>query len=352
MEKTNDYFKQRNIECIRKMRILQQDLPAFCREYFVGIENSTSALTRLNYAYDLRIFFYYVTKFLSIFSGKTPQTFTIDDLKKITTTNLESFVDFLSYYEFNGQTYTNENKGKARKLSSVRAMFKYFFNKEYIPSNVSAKITMPKIHEKEIIRLESNEVVDILNVAENGSSHMTKQQQSYHEITRIRDTALLTLFLGTGIRISECVGMNINDIDFNINGFTITRKGGARVILYFSDEVGDALKDYLKERLANDKVAKDETALFLSLQNKRISTRAVQNIVQKYSRIVSPLKKISPHKLRSTYGTSLYRETGDIYVVAEVLGHRDVNTTKKHYAAMSDDIRRAAARKVVLRKDN
>ncbi len=231
-------------------------------------------------------------------------------------------------------------------------MFKYFFNKEYLPTNVSAKITMPKIHEKEIIRLESDEVVDILNVAENGSSHLTPQQVAYHEITHIRDTALLTLFLGTGIRISECVGLNVNDIDFNVNGFTVTRKGGARVILYFSDEVADALRAYLKERATNEKIPKDEPALFLSLQNKRISTRAVQNIVYKYSRIVSPLKKISPHKLRSTYGTSLYRETGDIYVVAEVLGHRDVNTTKKHYAAMSDDIRRAAARKVVLRKDN
>ncbi|UKI51634.1 MAG: tyrosine-type recombinase/integrase [Clostridium sp.] len=144
----------------------------------------------------------------------------------------------------------------------------------------------------------------------------------------------------------------MNDIDFNVNGFTITRKGGARVILYFSDEVADALKAYLKERSENKKVPKDEQALFLSMQNKRLSTRAIQNIVQKYSRIVSPLKKISPHKLRSTYGTSLYRETGDIYVVAEVLGHRDVNTTKKHYAAMSDDIRRAAAKKVTLRKDD
>ena len=139
-------------------------------------------------------------------------------------------------HEYNGKTYTNENKGKARKLSSVRAMFKYFYNKEYLPSNVSAKITMPKIKDKEIIKLEANEVSDILNVAENGSSCLTKHQEAYHEVTHIRDTALLTLFLGTGIRISECVGLNVNDIDFNVNGFTITRKGGARVILYFSDE--------------------------------------------------------------------------------------------------------------------
>ena len=151
--------------------------------------------------------------------------------------------------------------------------------------------------------------------------------------------------------------LKIENMEFASPVVTVFGKVGAAIeghkgLLYFSDEVADALKAYLKERSENKKVPKDEQALFLSMQNKRLSTRAIQNIVQKYSRIVSPLKKISPHKLRSTYGTSLYRETGDIYVVAEVLGHRDVNTTKKHYAAMSDDIRRAAAKKVTLRKDD
>lgn len=351
MDKTNDYFKQRNINCIRKIRELLDELPYFCREYFIGIEHNTSPLTRLNYAYDLRIFFWFLTNNIPIFQGKEPAEFTIDLLKKVTTTHLEMFIDYLSYYTYKGKIYTNENKGKARKISSVRAMFKYFFNKEYLPANVAAKIKMPKIHEKEIIRLESDEVENILNVAENGSNYLTPHQEAYHEITHTRDTALLTLFLGTGIRISECVGLNVSDIDFNVNAFTITRKGGARVILYFSDEVAKALKAYLAERASNAKIPKNESALFLSMQNKRLSTRAIQNVVKKYSRIISPLKNISPHKLRSTYGTSLYRETGDIYVVAEVLGHRDVNTTKKHYAAMSDDIRRAAAKKVVLRKD-
>lgn len=71
---------------------------------------------------------------------------------------------------------------------------------------------------------------------------------------------------------------------------------------------------------------------------------------EKYAKEVTPLKKITPHKLRSTYGTALYQETDDIYLVAEVLGHSDVNTTRKHYAAMSDTRRRQAAGKVVLRE--
>ncbi|MBQ9715944.1 MAG: tyrosine-type recombinase/integrase, partial [Clostridia bacterium] len=160
------------------------------------------------------------------------------------------------------------------------------------------------------------------------------------------------LMLGTGIRVSECVGLNLDDIDFKINGISITRKGGNQVVLYFSDEVKLALVEWLEERERNNKVDPSEQALFLSLQNKRISVRAVQKLVKKYAKITTPLKKITPHKLRSTYGTALYRETQDIYIVADVLGHRDVNTTKKHYAAISDDIRREAALKVKLHKDD
>lgn len=87
------------------------------------------------------------------------------------------------------------------------------------------------------------------------------------------------------------------------------------------------------------------------MQKKRIGVRAVEKLVKKYASQVTTLKKISPHKLRSTYGTTLYRETGDIYLVADVLGHSDVNTTKKHYAQQSDDNRRRAARIVKLREE-
>ena len=140
-----------------------------------------------------------------------------------------------------------------------------------------------------------------------------------------------------------------NDIDFNNSSFKITRKGGNEVVLYFSDEVKSALLNWLEERNHIETIDKNEKALFLSLQRKRITPRAVENLVKKYALAIAPLKKISPHKLRSTYGTNLYRETQDIYIVADVLGHKDVNTTKKHYAAISEDIRRNASTKVKLR---
>jgi site-specific recombinase XerD len=87
------------------------------------------------------------------------------------------------------------------------------------------------------------------------------------------------------------------------------------------------------------------------MQRKRITVKAVENLVKKYSKMVTNVKNITPHKLRSTYGTNLYRETGDIYLVADVLGHKDVNTTRRHYAQIEDDRRREAAKHVHLREE-
>jgi site-specific recombinase XerD len=207
---------------------------------------------------------------------------------------------------------------------------------------------MPKIHQKPIIRLESSEVIKMLEMAESGEQ-LTESQKRFHKASALRDVAILTLFLTTGIRVSELVGLNISDIDFNANSFRVTRKGGNEVILYFGEETKKALLNYINERKAKADYALI-SPLFLSIQNKRLCVRAVENLVKKYARIITPLKKISPHKLRSTYGTMLYQETGDIYMVADVLGHKDVNTTKKHYAEITDENRRQAAKYVRLRK--
>ena len=343
------FYDKRNLHNLEKIEYLKDDLPPFVDDYFLGIENQTSTLTRLNYAYDLRIFFDYIVK--KVFKNKTVRDLTLADLENISSSDIERFLSYLSHYEYNGSHENCNERAKARKLSTIRAMFKYFFKKERISVDNAAKVTMPKLHDKEIIRLEVNEVVDLLNCAESGDG-MTQHQRAFHEKTRIRDIAILTLFLGTGIRISELVGLNNDDIDFTTNSFKVTRKGGNQAILYFSDEVADALTRYIAFKEDDKNTPRGEPALFLSLKMQRISIRAVENLVKKYSRIVTPLKKISPHKLRSTYGTQLYRETNDIYIVADVLGHKDVNTTKKHYAAISEDLRRAVAGKVRLREDN
>ena len=260
------------------------------------------------------------------------------------------FLSYFSHYRFRDKYLSCDERAKARKLSAVRAMFKYFFNKGLISVDNSAKVPTPKLHDKEIIRLNKNEVAQLINVAETGAG-LTRHASGYHNKTKVRDTAILTLFLGTGIRISELVGLDNDSFDFKENSFVVTRKGGNRAILFFSDEVKFALQEYITEKNNDSKVPADEPAFFLSMQYKRINVRSVEILVKKYSKIISPLKKITPHKLRSTYGTRLYNETGDIYIVADVLGHRDINTTKKHYAAITLDNRKKAADKVTLRGD-
>ncbi len=344
------YYTERNDNVTSRLRDIKQELPYFCSEFFVGVENQTTPLTRLNYAYDLRVFFHFLCEKIPEFHHRHPKQISLMDVNTITPTDIEQFMEYLSLYEFNGKTYRNNEKAKSRKLSTLRSFFSYYFKKEKLQRNVTDMVDLPKLHEKEIVRLEVNEVTELLDMAETGYA-LSPTQQAFHRHTNSRDYAILALMLGTGIRVSECVGLDVDDIDFEINGFRVVRKGGSQTVLYFSNEVAQALKNYMQDRSQIEDLPPTERALFLSLQKKRISTRAVQNLVKKYSSLVTPLKKISPHKLRSTYGTNLYHETQDIYVVADVLGHKDINTTKKHYAAMSEDIRREAAKKVKLRKE-
>lgn len=346
--KEKSYFEQREISCIKRLDAIVEELPYFVKDFFVGVELRTSALTRLNYAYDLRVFFDFLTK--KVFKGKSIESIELNDLAKLEAFDFEYFLSYLSHYEINGKNERCTESGKARKLSTLRAFYKYFFNRNALPANTPSKVSMPKIHEKEIIRLDTNdkvdEISDMLYTVETGQG-LNKRQLSYHNNTKIRDAAIVTLFLGTGIRISELVGLNVEDIDFNTNSFVVTRKGGNRAVLYFNDEVASALHDYIDTRNLDED--KKENALFLSLQNKRICVRSVQELVKKYAKIASPLKKITPHKLRSTFGTNLYKQTGDIYVVADCLGHKDVNTTKKHYAAITEDVRKKAASSMIIK---
>ena len=350
MENTKNYHDEQNNLNTLKMRAVLQTLPSFCKSFFRGINDSTSSRTRLAYAYDLRVFFEYMHENNSVCKKMEITDFPLSILDDIGREDIEEYMEYISYYIKDGKEITNDERGKKRKLSALKSFYNYYYCAELIKTNPAALVSLPKIHEKEIVRLDPDEVAILLDNVEDGDK-LTKKQQSFHNKTKVRDTALMTLLLGTGIRVSECVGLDINDVDFKNNGIKIRRKGGYETVVYFGDEVCGALLDYMAERKHIIPMSGHEEALFLSLQNRRISVRAVENLVKKYAQTVTTLKKITPHKLRSTYGTTLYKETGDIYLVADVLGHKDVNTTRKHYAAQEEDRRRMAAKAVKLRED-
>ncbi|MDE5909405.1 MAG: tyrosine-type recombinase/integrase [Lachnospiraceae bacterium] len=349
MENSKNYHDEQNNLNTLKMREVVATLPSFSKQFFRGIQEYTSSRTRLAYAYDLRVFFEFIHSNNSACAKMDIVDFPLSILDQIAREDIEEYLDYITYYIKDGKEYSNNERGKKRKLAALKSFYNYFFCAELIKTNPAALVPLPKQHEKEIIRLDADEVAILLDQVEEGE-HLTKTQLKYHNKTKIRDIALLTLLLGTGIRVSECVGLDINDVDFKNNGIKIRRKGGYETVVYFSEEVADALSDYLEKRYHTIPLEGHENALFLSIQNRRITVRAVENLVKKYTSHVTGLKKITPHKLRSTYGTALYRETGDIYLVADVLGHKDVNTTRKHYAALEDNRRRMAAKAVHLRE--
>lgn len=347
------YSEQLQQEYLILIRDILSKLPLFCSDFFRGIEPRTSVRTRLGYAYDLKCFFEFIISDVDEFKKiSEPRKFSLDDVQKITPVHIERFLEYTTLYVSSDTKteLTNSEKGKGRKLAALRSMYKYLIKNKSIYVNPAALVDTPKIHEKPIVRLEANEVADLLDLIESGEK-LTSSQKKYHEINKTRDLALIGLLLGTGMRVSEGVGIDIKDIDFENNSVKVTRKGGNQVILYFPDEVKNFLEIYTDYRKSIIAESGHENAFFLSMQKKRITVRAVENLVKKYAKLISPLKNISPHKLRSTFGTNLYRETGDIYLVADVLGHRDVNTTRKHYAAIADDQRRIAAKIIKLRDE-
>lgn len=346
------YSKQINIENTERLREVLATLPPFCKEYFRGIEPRTSARTRINYAYDLRLFFQFLIISNPVFKAYDTTKFTLDDIEKLESVDIEEYLEYLKLYEgSDGRPHTNDARGLQRKLSSLRSFYHYFNKRQLLKSNPSILVDMPKLHDKEIIRLDYDEIADLLDLVEHGGDSLTGMKKVYYDKNKLRNLAIITLFLGTGIRVSECVGLDLTDVDFKNNRIKIVRKGGKEDFVYFGTEVEEALSNYI-ESCRNAMVPKKghENALFLSIQKSRMTPRAIENLVTDYARQITTLKHITPHKLRSTYGTSLYRETGDIYLVAEVLGHNDVNTTKKHYAALDEERKRMAAKVVKLRE--
>ena len=344
------YHEQEDIENTKRIRGILKELPPFCTDFFRGIEPRTSARTRLAYAYDLKTFFDFLKQANPELKSKKLRDLPLSLLDEIKLMDLEEYMEYLKCYSTEKrEDLMNTERGIMRKVSTVKSFYNYFYRTERIQNNPASLLQLPKIHEKEIIRLDVDEVARFLDEVEDGEC-LTEKQKAYHAKTKLRDLAMMTLLLGTGLRVSECVGLNINDVDFRNGGLRIHRKGGKEVIVYFGAEVEYALQDYLSEREHIVPEEGSEEALFLSMQRKRINVRSVEKMVKKYAQLVTPQKKITPHKLRSTYGTNLYRETGDIYLVADVLGHSDVNTTKKHYAALEDERRRSARNKVQLRE--
>ena len=286
------YHEQTDMENTLKLREVLKTLPSFTSEFFRGISTTTSTSTRIKYAYDLRIFFQYLQKENPELAKIPMDQMSVDVLDQVTALDLEEYTEYLKAYIGSQESYTtNGEKGLKRKLSALRTFYSYYFKKELIETNPTLLIDMPKLHEKEIIRLEPNEVAELLDFIESCGDGLSNHQRAYYEKTKERDFAIITLLLGTGIRVSECVGLDIEDVDFKNNGIKVLRKGGNEMFVYFGDEVAEALKKYIEVRAGITPVAGHEHALFYSAQRKRINVKTVENLGKKYASQGTTTKK-------------------------------------------------------------
>ena len=324
-----------------KVRTMLENQPDIIRKYMRSIHNTTSPRTQYEYLKD-------ILRYTAWLSPNAPITASILDAQ--TKTDLEDYLEYLEHYaDDTGKEHTNDRPSLKRKLSALRRFFAWLFEAELITSDESRKVSLPKTHTKEIIRMNTNETNQFLSSIESGSA-MTKKEQDYHKLQSVRDTAIAYLMLSTGIRVSECAELDLKDINMAESCIHIVRKGGNESTVYFSDEASAYLQAWLEQRAAMKGIDDEETALFLSSRKKRMSVRAIEMMITKYASRSVPSKRITPHKLRSTFATQLYQETGDIYLVAETLGHKDITTTKEHYAHLDDQRKKENRNKVRFRE--
>lgn len=338
VEKENQIY----LECER----IEEELPRFLRQYFVYLKGNILPMSRLAYLRDVRFFFNYLINETDLTKANIAKDITISEIDNIRASDINLFIDYCRKYTVDDGdsivVYENSNKTLARKKSSISVLFKQLYRDGLIKENITDgfdPIRVPKPGEKEIKALQDDEVMIMLDAVTTGS-HLTEHEKKYWEKTKLRDKAILVLFLTYGLRLSELEQLNISSFNFSRGDFKIYRKRGKESTMPINRSVEIVVKDYIDNE--RNPEASDEEALFLSLQGKRITSRAIRDLVKKYTSIaLSTSRKdgYSPHKLRATAATSLIGRGNSIYDVQALLDHEQVTTTQL-YASHKINVKR------------
>ena len=331
VEKENDIY----MECER----IQKELPSFMRPYFAYLKGNVLPMTRLAYLHDIRFFMNYLINETDLTKAEKAKDITSEEMNGIVAADINLFIDYCRKYMIDdGRTVTvfeNSNRSLARKKSSVSVMFKQLYREGILDENITDgfdPIRVSKPGEREIKALQDDEVMIMLDAVTTGNG-LTPHERSYWERTKLRDKAILVMFVTYGLRLSELRELNLSSFNFSRGEFKIYRKRGKESIMPLNRSVQMVLDDYIKEErntvTAEDNAAED--ALFLSLQGRRITERAIRDLVKKYTSIALNTSRkagYSPHKLRATAATSLIGRGNSIYDVAALLDHEQVTTTQ------------------------
>lgn len=342
MGKNSQFYQEKKAKQIQVYEKLKQRLPNFAIAFLNSKHKITQSSKNL-YAKDLLRFFEYIVDADEKLFGRNTRDIELVDISYYKDELFDAYVDSL-LTDLRGKRTGNNRTSAEHKLVVLRNLYHYYNSLGAIPSNpleFYEKYGEPK--DKVIIRMTVEEVDNMLLATSSGANiKMTPRMAIFYEKTRQRDYAIVKLFLGTGIRVSELVGADIKDLDLQNNSLTIVRKGEHMDIVYFLDDVRNALFDYIEGERKRIKT-EDEMPLFYSNRGLRISVGNVERIVKKYAEVVSG-KNITAHKLRATYGTQLYKKTGDLALVQDALGHSSPETTKRSYVdSRADNMKKAGA---------
>lgn len=324
----------------QEFKELLEILPDFCVTFFKATRDRYQITTKVAYALDLKVFFQYlITAKHSKFPYESIKFITLEEIAALNAVDIQDYLEYLEYYEIDGKIFTNKNQGKKRKLMSLKALYKYFGSIGKIDRSPTEFVYSPTIHKKEIKTLSENEKNCIKKELETGQRKQGKER-AYHDKTKYRNIAIYQVFIATGIRVSELVNINDEDVDYREQYIKVLRKGGKEDIIYFNDETLRALLDYIdfeRNQLMKEykPTTKGQTPLFFSRKGKRISVGMVELIIKKNAEVLT-VGKTTPHKLRKTFGSELYDETKDIYIVKEALGHGSISTSEEYYVQFNE----------------
>ena len=356
----DNYHKELNERNNFQIKDLLKILPPYCTPFINSLADSHSSNTRKKYVYYLNTFFFFLTQTNPLFKDKKPNEIPLSALGELQAVDIEEYLAWLSAYHMPNSSgklirYSNAPAGKKAKLSALRTFYDYLLRHGYLDKDPTSIVRMPVVKEKVIVALSAGQETKLLQhiqagkfldgpVKEVGTKKNPRQEHTqdgipllserevkYHSLTMSRDLAIVTLLLKSGLRISECVGLDKTSLHLDEQYVTVTRKGGNEANVIFDKAATIPLKDYIDHGRKNFPCYEEENALFLSLKGTRMTVRQMERMIKKYSLRVLGMD-ITPHKFRSTLATSMYQATNDVLAVAEQLGHSSTDTTAKHYA--------------------
>lgn len=342
-DKPDNLLKREN-EIFERCRELEKELPYFMRGFFSYLKTGVLPNTRMAYLFDIRFFCEYLVHETDLTNANTPKEIKEEEFAQIKASDINIYLsDFCRRYRVEKEDavyiYENGNRSLSRKKSSLSVLFKYLYREGTLPVNITDgfdPIRLPKAGEREIKRLDIDEVKVMIDAALEGTG-LTDKEKSYWMKTKRRDTAILMLFITYGLRLYELQQLNISSFNFQRGEFKIYRKRGKESVMPLNQSVEKVIRDYIDlERPGNDQLAEEhKDALFLSLQKRRITERAIRDLVKKYTSIAMATGRdfgYSPHKLRATAATALIEEGNSIFDVQALLDHDNITTTQLYAA--------------------